>query len=97
MIDVKQAAQSAISYCSNLFPNAEEFRLEEVEIAANELYWLITVGFNEDDNLPGHNLFKWVNPEQSRHLVRKYKVVQVDAETGVVRSVKMRNPLELVS
>ena len=98
MIDVKNAVQAAVQYCGQLFGNiSNRLQLEEVELSDDEKHWFITVGY-DDPGTPRDEVmlgalqgFPRIGPE------RKYKVVDVDAETGKVKAVKMRQPLERVS
>jgi hypothetical protein len=98
MIDVQKAVQIATQYAGLLFGNAVNgLRLEEVELSYDEKHWYITLGFDElvSSRFPliPTALESVINPKTER----KYKVVDVDAESGKVRAVKIRQPLERVS
>ena len=84
MIDVKEAADRAIRYMQSL-PNmpATAIRLEEVGLTNNEAFWLITLSFMDDTEPRG--LAAIANAPE-----RQYKVFEIDAETGKVRSMKIR-------
>ncbi len=77
MIDVKQAVNAAIAYVND-FPSllsTANVRLEETELSDTETYWNITLSFIENA-LMG---------------TRTYRIFKIDAETGVVKSMKARN------
>ena len=100
MIDVQHAVQIATQYAGQLFGNAlNGVRLEEVELSYDEKHWYITIGFDVPLPQPlyplaiGTVLQNALEPKTER----KYKVVDVDAESGKVRAVKIRQPLERVS
>ena len=82
-IGVKEAVQAATSAIRELLPGEElnDLRLEEVEQSDDERLWLITLGFYPE---PRSELSPLVRP------IRKYKLFTVDAETGKVRSMKIR-------
>ena len=95
MIDVQQAAQQAINYCAGLFGNILRVRLEEVELTNDDAHWLITVGF--DVPRPLDSMEEAVYGLEPLDGKRQYRVVNIDAQTGAVRSVKIRQPLERIS
>jgi hypothetical protein len=90
-VSVKDAVQTAVKYINDLYAdiNLREILLEEVEFSEATDQWIITVGFSlseikEDQKsllLPSFS---------SRSLSRRYKVVNVDAETGSPISMKIR-------
>jgi len=84
MLDVKEAAQRASDYFASLFPKdlAANARLEEVELTDDGQYWLITLGFPVSDTLGFFGVTR---------TPRDYKQFKIDAETGKVVSMKIRN------
>jgi hypothetical protein len=88
MIDVKQAVHSAAAYARELFGDTElrHLRLEEVELSPDGQRWKVTLG--------------WVDPAVTQpvlafnqgiqKLPRVYKLFVVDAESGEVGSMKIR-------
>jgi hypothetical protein len=76
-IDVKQAVKIATQYLKKLYggQSISNIRLEEVEFDDDEENWLITISFIDTDDLI---------PE------RVYKVLEIDAETGEVIAMRMR-------
>ena len=80
MIEVKAAANAAVAYLKQIFEEANTIQLEEVEISDDEKYWLITLSFDQKD--------KYGNSYSNRS--RKYKTFKIDATTGNVLSMKIR-------
>jgi hypothetical protein len=89
MIGVKEAVQAAISYLQELqsvvlsSQPVQELRLEEVELSepsSNQTvsHWLITLSYTVREDPLG------------MHLSRKYKIFTIDAATGKVQSMKIR-------
>jgi hypothetical protein len=82
-IGVKDAVQAAMAAIRELLPASElnDLRLEEVDQSEDERFWLITLGFYPPSEGPLAPLAR---------APRKYKVFTVDADTGKVRSMKIR-------
>lgn len=85
-IDVRAAVFASKNYLQSLQGLLEyqikDLRLEEVEFSEDRKYWLITLGFIA--NTTG---------EEESFLLKKerdYKVFKVNAETGEVESMKIR-------
>ena len=99
MIGAHQAAQAAVQFCNGLFGNtANHLLLEEVELSEDEKHWFITVGFDGPASPQTRDpITEPLHSFMPQLLERKYKVVDVDAQTGIVRAVKMRQPLERIS
>ncbi len=89
MIDVKQAVQAAESYVRSLFPESElrHLRLEEVDRSEDGSRWNITLGWLEPA-VAGNGI---VFTAGMRKLPRVYKLFEVDAETGEVTAMKIRD------
>ena len=88
MIDVKEAAKSAVAYFADLFEGKSyrDLLLEEVDLDKDKNIWLITLGFTlyasitePLEGLGGPSGYE-----------RKYKIFEVNAETGTVLSMKIR-------
>jgi hypothetical protein len=83
MLDVKQATKLATAYLINLYDQqlstSDAVRLEEVELTEDGKYWLITLSFNPAN--PAAIIF----PPR-----REYKVFRINAETGELQSMKIR-------
>ena len=83
MINVKEATDKAREYLQAFFPEAENVQLEEVELTGDKAYWLITLSYEGVSNSVASSL-----------LVGKtvlYKIFKLDAETGTVISMKIRD------
>lgn len=83
MIDVKEATGKAREHLSAFFPEAENVQLEEVELSLDKAHWLITLSYEGVSNSVASSL-----------LVGKsvlYKIFKLDAKTGSVLSMKIRD------
>ncbi len=83
MINVKEATDKAKEHLSVFFPEAEEIQLEEAELTPDKAYWLITLSYAGISNSVASSL-----------LVGKsirYKLFKLDAESGEVVSMKIRD------
>lgn len=93
MLSVKDAVQSAQNWVKELYPSTDlkDFRLEEVEASEDGRYWLITVGWAEPAYYRNLNsLAAALAERQPQTYPRIYKTLEVDAESGAVRSMKIR-------
>lgn len=81
MIDVKHAVDAASNFLVGLYANntVADVRLEEVELSEDDKHWLITLSFQSIAG-PSLGIFN----------KRQYKVFKVDADTGKVVSMKIR-------
>ena len=95
MIDVKTAIKSAYQYLEfvkdMIGDQLEDLRLEEVELAEDKHFWLITLGY--DVPVKSRNRLEELlappNPT-TRIFRREYKLFRVNSETGEVEAMKMR-------
>lgn len=89
MIDVKKAVASAVKYIKELYPqkNLRDLRLEEVERSDDEQYWLVTLGFSVPVSSDGSAVAQALGGTRYE---RAYKLFKVNAQTGEVRSMKIR-------
>jgi hypothetical protein len=79
MISVKEAAEKAAEYFTDLYHNQfTNVLLEEAERTGRN--WLINLGYDRPSNLP----------QFARKGPRAFKVFKVDGETGEVISMKIR-------
>lgn len=93
MIDVKQAVEAATAYARQLFPDEElrHLRVEEVELSSDEQVWNITLGWVEPAVRENKgSLLLSTGTGELQKLPRVYKVFRVEAETGTVHGMKMR-------
>lgn len=85
MIDVKRAIANAKQFLEDIYGRGvmqieSPFQLEEVEKSDDGRYWYVTFSFMKKD----------ISPLATDMLVRQYKIVKVDSETGESLSIKMR-------
>lgn len=91
-LDLKGAVKIAIQYFTDLYPQfaLANLLLEEVEESENRAIWTITLGYDvkripEPTHPSLEKLFTQPPP-----FVRKYKIITIDAKTGRVISMKIR-------
>ena len=82
MIDVKKAADISAEYLKKFFIDATKIQLEEVELTDDKKFWNITLSYDSDDSATGYIILG---------KVRKFKVFRIEAETGEVLSMKIRD------
>lgn len=89
MLTVKEAVRAAESWVRDLYPEDDirHLRLEEVEFS-DEGHWRITLGWLEPA-VRKNSLATALQPD-AHALPRVYKTLEVDAETGAVKSMKIR-------
>ncbi len=93
-ISVKEAVANAMSFAQAVFPEQlVSLALEEVERTADRRFWLITIGFDRPRSSYPTNTqpFRGLASGTSYSPNRTYKVVKVDAHTGDIESVKIRD------
>jgi hypothetical protein len=90
MIDVKEAVQSAKNAAKDFLAEdgaLEDLLLEEVEFHDAENTWLITLGFN----VVNKNALRGIGAALAgNQYIRKYKAFSIDADTGKVKAMKIR-------
>ena len=86
MVPVKQAVGHAVQFLRDMYEGEplDDIRLEEVEISDDEKAWNITLSF-----LRGPSNVQPLLPFALPR-TREYKAITVSAETGAVRSMKIR-------
>lgn len=85
-----EAAKAAAAYFVELFPDTQysDLMLEEVELSEDEKHWLITLSYAfQPPPPPPSGLDKLFSKQSSR----KYKIFKIDAATGKVEAMKIRN------
>lgn len=82
MLSVHEAIERARNFMEEVYgvPATGTFQLEEVEKTDDGQHWFVTFSFLKKD----------VSPLATDMLVRQYKVVKIDAETGAPIAIKMR-------
>jgi|SRR5215213_1282544 len=88
MVDVKQAVKSAESYARELFGDTDlhHLRLEEVELSDDGRRWNVTLGWVEAAVMQPALVLNG----SIQKLPRVYKLFEVDAESGKVNAMKIR-------
>jgi hypothetical protein len=90
IMTVKEAVKTAITYTKDLFSDESimNLGLEEVDFDEKTNEWKVTVGFSRPWNAKKQNLtpVSILLPENS--LDRVYKMVNIDADTSKVKSIK---------
>lgn len=85
MIPVKEAVKRAIIFLGELQESnpPEDITIEEVELSDDGLFWLITISF-----FPSGSSIAAITGQKT---YKKYKIFRVDAASGEVISMKMRD------
>lgn len=93
-LDVKEAVRIALEYIKKLYEGQEalrDLRLEEVELVENEgpdPFWLVTLGFARPSPEPASALAQMVAPGNKYY--RVFKTFHIDAKSGKVKAMKIR-------
>ena len=92
-VSVKSAVKAAIDYVKDLYAdsNLRDLMLEEVEFSEATNQWFITVGFSLPETKGVESTSLIMPSKTSRALSHRYKVVNIDAETGKPVSMKIRS------
>jgi hypothetical protein len=96
-INVKEAVRIGVEYVRELYAPEElvDLRLEEVELSEDGKNWFVTLGFSRPElkkqqrpiePAPG-TVLSLLRPQT---LEREYKVVKINAKSGDVQSMKIR-------
>jgi hypothetical protein len=87
-VGVKDAVKSAMSFVNEMYEGQtlKDLLLEEVEMELEANVWLVTVGFS----LPAEDAAASTLASAGKKARRVYKVVTIDATSGVPLSMKMR-------
>lgn len=83
MIDVKEATKRAKEHLVNFFPDADEVQLEEVELTPDKAFWLVTLSYAGASNSVASSLLVGKS--------MRFKIFKLDAKTGEVISMKVRD------
>jgi hypothetical protein len=88
MVDVKQAVNTAATYLTELYDASTlgDVMLEEVELSEAEREWHVTLGFQRLSKVKIGNFEPLIPLRPSR----EYKTFTINAETGVVKSMRIR-------
>ncbi len=85
MIEARQAVRIAMEAMGELYAEDQvpHLTLEEVELEKNETRWIVIVSFSRSF---AKSTIEAMTGQQG---TTTYKKLEIDAETGVVRSMKM--------
>lgn len=83
MIANKEAAQIAIEYLKNFYDDTKNLLLEEVELTEDRKSWLITLSY--DSPIQQSALDIAIGKKN-----RDYKIFDIDSDSGLVKSMKIR-------
>lgn len=94
-VPVQQAVYAAQQYLGDLqsFMKVplESLRLEEVELSEDKGTWLVTLSYDSPDvSMQRSNLVTLGEVMRPQKLLRDYKIIKVNAETGEVEAMKIR-------
>jgi len=81
-IDARKAAEAAAVYYKDLSNSESRLTIEEVERDPSDQYWMITLGIADSYGLGGLG---------SVGKIGAYKIFKIDADTGMVESMKIRD------
>jgi hypothetical protein len=90
LMTLPQAAKAAASYLLQIYPAAQQVRVEEVELTDDDSYWMITLGFllpDEDPNRVGIATSVALSMTGPRRI---YRIFKIDRRSGEIRSMKIR-------
>jgi len=92
MIDMKQAVQTAMEFCRNLYgqEKSADFLLEEVELTEDEKFWLVTIGFNSGQGETIQPPTSASGSSFSKRPDHVFKTMKVDANNGRALSLKIK-------
>lgn len=93
MITVKEAVKIAKNAYLELYEDTplneeRDLQLEEIQLDTNQNEWQVTLGFNIKNANPLRGIGAAFSGD--RMYVRKYKLFHIDANSGDVRSMKIR-------
>jgi len=93
-VDVKHAVRSALDFVRDIYSEEKISNLGLEEVSFDDGVWSVTLGFSRPwdrprDRRPAYDLVPGTaSPEPPPE--RDYKVVKIDAETGTVLGMVMR-------
>lgn len=91
-MDVKEAVKMAMEQFMDIFQSEpiENVALEEVVFNSEDNVWEVTIGFSRPWDYPKNNSL--VANLRTERPIRSYKVITIDDESGIVKSIKIRSP-----
>jgi hypothetical protein len=104
MIDSREAVTTAVTKFNELYRDSGyyDIKLEELELTDNDMYWVVTISFMrpQSDAVagtegPASELLKGISL-LTKHR-RDFKTIQIDADTGAFRSMRVPRPVTTTS
>jgi hypothetical protein len=98
-VDMKEAVRAAFESFHTLYDGTgvTDPLLEEIERSEDGKSWLVTIGFNATETEPPSALDEAIArakglapPGERKKLWRKYKLFQIDSESGQLTSMKAK-------
>jgi len=90
-VDVKEAVGKAMDYLKDMY-QIDQFKdvlLEEVDLSEDNKFWNVTIGFTRrQESTSGGPMATLIG--QSTEFKREFKIFQIDAENGALRSMRSR-------
>lgn len=90
-MDVKEAVGKAMDYLKDMY-QIDQFKdvlLEEVDLSEDNKFWNVTIGFTRrQESTSGGPMATLIG--QSTEFKREFKIFQIDAENGALRSMRSR-------
>ena len=91
-ITAQQAVQAAFSYVGEMYSGqAQDILLEEIELRETEVVWAVTVSFVRVSPLAPVGSTGLITQSLGARAPRLYKALEIDAETGAVRAMRIRS------
>ncbi len=93
MVEVKEAVKSAVAYFKDLIADATNIRLEEVELSDDERSWSVTLSAQipgTEPETPAQIAAAFSDLFLKEEKSRIYKMFTISAESGSVKSMKIR-------
>jgi hypothetical protein len=91
MVDVKEAVGKAMDYLKDMY-QIDQFKdvlLEEVDLSEDDKFWNVTIGFTRGQESTSRGPMATLIG-QSAEFKREFKVFQIDAQSGALRSMRSR-------
>lgn len=92
-VSLREAVAIGRAFVQNAYPEGlDDLQLEEIDRSDDERYWLLTFGFIRPQTPQAREDFTLVPVLPDREPARIYKAVEIEAHTGIVKSMKIRIP-----
>ena len=82
MLQNKEAVIKAIEYLRTVYENPENILLEEIELSEDQVFWLITLSF--DNPLPLKPFDLAIGNQ------RLFRTIEVNSNNGGIKSMKIK-------